>query len=111
MLLCRTKGLNRRQATIKHGIRNALVPIAPGLIGGLVGILSGAIVTEQIFAIRGVGTLYLEAFTRSSGIRPDYPIIMALIMFYTVIGLTATLVIDLTYGVIDPRIRMGGGKR
>lgn len=111
MLLCRTKGLNRRQSTIKHGIRNALVPIAPGLIGGLVGILSGAIVTEQIFAIRGIGTLYLEAFTRSSGVRPDYPIIMALIMFYTVIGLTATLVIDLTYGVIDPRIRMGGGKR
>lgn len=111
MLLCRTKGLNRRQSIIKHGIRNALVPIAPGLIGGLIGILSGAMVTEQIFAIRGIGTLYLSAFTRSSGVRPDYPIIMALIMFYTIIGLLATLVIDLTYGVIDPRIRMGAGRR
>lgn len=73
--------------------------------------MSGAIVTEQIFSIRGIGTLYLTAFTSTSGVKPDYPIIMALIMFYTVIGLTATLVIDLTYGVIDPRIRMGAGKR
>lgn len=111
MLLCRTKGLNRRQSTIRHGIRNALVPIAPGLIGGLVGILSGSIVTERIFAIRGIGLLYLESFTRASGVRPDYPVVMALVMFYTIIGLTATLVIDLTYGVIDPRIRMGAGKR
>lgn len=111
MLLCRTKGLNRRQSTIRHGIRNALVPIAPGLIGGLIGILSGSIVTERIFAIRGIGSLYIEAFTRSSGVRPDYPVIMALIIFYTVIGLTATLIIDLTYGVIDPRIRMGAGRR
>jgi oligopeptide transport system permease protein len=111
MLLCRTKGLNRRQATVRHGIRNALVPIAPGLIGGLVGILSGAIVTERIFSVFGIGTLYLEAFTATSGTRPDYPVIMALIMFYTLIGLSATLVIDLSYGVIDPRIRMGAGKR
>jgi ABC-type dipeptide/oligopeptide/nickel transport system permease component len=111
MLLCRTKGLNRRQATIRHGIRNALVPIAPGLIGGLVGILSGAIVTERIFSVFGIGTLYLEAFTATAGTRPDYPVIMALIMFYTLIGLSATLVIDLSYGVIDPRIRMGAGKR
>jgi ABC-type dipeptide/oligopeptide/nickel transport system permease component len=111
MLLCRTKGLNRRQSTIRHGIRNALVPIAPGLIGGLVGILSGAIVTEQIFDIYGIGTLYLRALTASQGTQPDYPVVMALMMFYTVIGLTATLVIDLTYGIIDPRIRMGAGKR
>jgi oligopeptide transport system permease protein len=111
MLLCRTKGLNRRQSTIRHGIRNALVPIAPGLIGGLVGILSGAIVTEQIFEINGIGRLYLDRFQSTAGVKPDYPVIMALIMFYTLIGLTATLVIDLTYGVIDPRIRMGAGKR
>ena len=111
MLLCRTKGLNRRQATLRHGIRNALVPIAPGLIGGLIGILSGAIVTEQIFAIRGIGTLYLAAFQATAGMKPDYPVIMALLMFYTAIGLTATLIIDLSYGFIDPRIRMGAGKR
>lgn len=111
MLLCRTKGLNRRQATVRHGIRNALVPIAPGLIGGLVGILSGAIVTERIYSIRGIGTLYLTAFQATAGTKPDYPVIMALMMFYTIIGLSATLIVDLTYGVIDPRIRMGAGKR
>ncbi len=111
MLLCRTKGLNRRQSTVRHGIRNALVPIAPGLIGGLVTILSGSIVIERIFQIRGIGLLYLDSFTRASGVRPDYPVVMALVIFYTLIGLAATLVVDLTYGVIDPRIRMGAGKR
>ncbi len=111
MLLCRTKGLNRRQSTIRHGIRNALVPIAPSLIGGLVGILSGAFVTEQIFGVFGIGKLYVEAFRQSAGTKPDYPVIMALLMFYTIIGLLATLVVDLSYGVIDPRIRMGAGKR
>lgn len=111
MLLCRTKGLNRRQSTIRHGIRNALVPIAPALIGGLVGILSGSFVTEQIFGVFGIGKLYIESFIQTAGTRPDYPVIMALLMFYTLIGLLATLVVDLSYGVIDPRIRMGAGKR
>lgn len=107
MLLCRTKGLTRGQATVRHGIRNALVPIAPSLIGGFVGILSGAMVTEQIYSIRGIGGLYLNSFQATAGMKPDYPVIMALLMFYTALGLLTTLVIDLSYGVIDPRIRMG----
>jgi len=106
MLLCRTKGLTKRQATLRHALRNGLVPIAPEIIGGFISILSGSLIIEQVFRVPGIGGVYLEAFNNY-----DYPLIMGLLMFYTVIGLFATLIIDLSYGVIDPRIRMGAGKR
>ena len=106
MLLCRTKGLTTRQATVRHALRNGLVPIAPSLIGGLVSLMSGSLIIERIFRVPGIGGVYLEAFNNY-----DYSLLMALLMFYTIIGLTATLVVDLSYGVIDPRIRMGAGKR
>jgi len=106
MLLCRTKGLTKRQATLRHALRNGLVPIAPAIIGGFISILSGSLIIEQVFRVPGIGGVYLEAFNNY-----DYPLIMGLLMFYTVIGLFATLIIDLSYGVIDPRIRMGAGKR
>ena len=106
MLLSRTKGLSRRQSTVRHALRNGLVPIAPSLIGGLVSLLGGSLIIERIFRVPGIGGVYLEAFNNF-----DYSLIMALLMFYTVIGLFATLVVDLSYGLIDPRIRMGAGKR
>jgi ABC-type dipeptide/oligopeptide/nickel transport system permease component len=106
MLLCRTKGLSKRQATIRHALRNAMVPIAPSIIGGFISILSGSLIVERIFRVPGIGGVYLEAFQNF-----DYSLIMGLLMFYTVIGLAASLIIDLSYGFIDPRIRMGAGKR
>lgn len=106
MLLCRTKGLTRGQATIRHGLRNALVPIAPSLIGGFIWIISGSLIIEKIYRVSGIGKVYLEAFQNK-----DYPLIMGYLIFYTLISLFATLIVDLSYGVIDPRIRMGGGKR
>ncbi len=106
MLLCRTKGLTRGQATVRHGLRNALVPIAPALIGGFIWIISGSLIIEKIFRVAGIGKIYLEAFQNQ-----DYPLIMGYLMFYTLVSLFATLIVDLSYGVIDPRIRMGGGKR
>lgn len=106
MLLCRTKGLTRGQATLRHGLRNAMVPIAPSLIGGFIFIISGSLIVERIFRVAGIGGVYLEAFNNY-----DYPLLMGYLMFYTIIGLFATLIVDLSYGLIDPRIRMGGGKR
>lgn len=106
MLLCRTKGLTRGQATVRHGLRNAMVPIAPSLLGGFIFIIAGSLIIERIFRVPGIGKIYLEAFQDR-----DYPLIMGYLMFYTVITLFAILVVDLSYGIIDPRIRMGGGKR
>jgi len=106
MLLCRTKGLTRGQATFRHGLRNAMVPIAPGLIAGLIYIIAGSLIVERIFRGNGIGGEYLEAFQNF-----DYPFIMGYLMLYTIIGLLAGLIIDLSYGIVDPRIRMGGGRR
>ena len=102
MLLARTKGLTKAQATTRHALRNAMVPIFPSIIGEFISVLSGSLIIEKIFAIPGVGKLYLTAIN-----APDYDFFMMLSGFYLLIGLAASLVIDLSYGVIDPRIRMG----
>lgn len=102
MLLARTKGLTRGQMIRRHALRNAMVPIFPMILGEFVGILGGSLIIEGIFSIPGVGSLYTTAIT----VR-DYNFFMALTFFYTLIGLVSALVVDLSYGVIDPRIRMG----
>ena len=102
MLLARTKGLTKAQATTRHALRNAMVPIFPSIIGEFISVLSGSLIIEKIFSIPGVGKLYLTAIN-----APDYDFFMMLSAFYLLIGLAASLVIDLSYGVIDPRIRMG----
>lgn len=102
MLLARTKGLTRSQATVRHALKNAMVPILPSIIGSFIGILGGSFVIEQIFSIPGVGTLYLRSINLF-----DYDVFMIDCIFYTLISLLAGIVIDISYGFIDPRIRMG----
>lgn len=102
LLLARTKGLTRSQAITRHAMRNAMVPILPMILGDIVGILGGSLIIESIFSIPGIGSLYVT----SIGLR-DYNFFMAVSMFYTLIGLATNLVIDLSYGFIDPRIKMG----
>ncbi len=102
MLLARTKGLTKSQATVRHALRNSMVPIFPSIIGEFISVLSGSLIIEKIFSIPGVGGLYLTAITYK-----DYDFFMMLSGFYLLVGLLAGLVIDLSYGIIDPRIRMG----
>ena len=102
MLLARTKGLTRSQATVRHALRNSMVPVFPMILGEFVGILSGSLIIEKIFGIPGVGQLYVNSITAL-----DYNFFMLLSAFYTLIGLTAGIVVDISYGLIDPRIRMG----
>ena len=105
MLLARTKGLTRSQATSRHAMKNAMVPILPMIIGTFIGILGGSMIIEQIFSIPGVGQLYLRSINLF-----DYDIFMIDTIFYTFIGLLAGIVVDISYGFIDPRIRMGSKK-
>ena len=102
MLLARTKGLTRGQATSRHALKNAMVPILPSIISSFVGILGGSLVIEQIFSIPGVGGLYMQ-----SVFQRDYDVFMIDTIFYTLIGLLAGILVDISYGFIDPRIRMG----
>ena len=105
MLLARTKGLTRSQATFRHALRNSMVPIFPMILGEFISIMSGSLIIEQIFTIPGVGELYIGSIQAQPA--PDYNFFMLLTIFYTFIGLAAGIVIDISYGIIDPRIRMG----
>lgn len=105
MLLARTKGLTRAQATVRHAFRNSLVPIFPMILGEIISILSGSMIIENIFQVNGVGGLYLESITKR-----DYDVFQFVSMFYILIGLLGTLVVDVSYGIVDPRIRMGSKK-
>ena len=105
LLLARTKGLTRSQAVIRHALRNSMVPIVPMIIAEFISILSGSMVLEQIYSIPGIGSVLVNTLNST-----DVPVIMVDMAIYTVIGLAATLIIDLSYGIVDPRIRMGARK-
>lgn len=105
MLLARTKGLTKSQATVRHAMRNAMVPIFPMILGEFLSIMSGSLIIEQLFTIPGVGELYIGSVQAQPS--PDYNFFMLLTVFYTFLSLAASIVIDLSYGIIDPRIRMG----
>ncbi len=105
MLLARTKGLSRGQATVRHALRNSLVPIFPMILGQILSVLAGSVIIESIFSINGVGSLFLTSITSR-----DYDLFQFVGMFYIFIGLCGGLIVDISYGIIDPRIRMGGRK-
>lgn len=105
MLLARTKGLTRAQATIRHALKNCAVVILPAIFSSFIGIMSGSLVIEKIFSVPGIGQLYLNAINGR-----DYNIFMIDTVFYTAVGLLAGIVVDVSYGFIDPRIRMGSKK-
>ncbi|MCE5171043.1 ABC transporter permease [Paenibacillus profundus] len=105
MLLARTKGLSQMQATLRHAIRNSFIPLANIFIPMIFSILSGAIVIENIFSVPGLGSLSINAINAL-----DHPLTIAVMFFYSLIALISILVVDLSYGIIDPRIRMGGKK-
>ena len=105
LLLARTKGLTRAQTTVRHALRNAMVPIFPSIISEFIAVLGGSLIIESIFVVPGVGPLYVSSITAL-----DYNFFILLSAFYTLIGLVAGIVVDLSYGIIDPRIRMGSKK-
>lgn len=96
----RAKGLIERLVIVKHALRNALIPVVTILVFDVAGIFSGAILTETIFAYPGMGTLYFQALGSN-----DWPVVMAYLFIVAFLVVIATLVRDVIYTVIDPRIR------
>ena len=94
------KGLSEKRVIFFHAVRNSLIPLATG-IGGMIGVLlAGSYLIEKTFGIDGIGLLSLNAL-----IDKDYSIIMGFLVIFTIIRLTGNLISDLTYALIDPRIR------
>jgi len=102
LTLARTKGLTRRQSIIHHALRNSMVPVVPMVIAEFIGILGGSMILENLYNIRGVGNIYMNAYSAK-----DYTLLLANTAFYTIIGLASSVLVDISYGFIDPRIRMG----
>jgi oligopeptide transport system permease protein len=105
MLLARTKGLTRGEAVVAHAFRNSLVPIANTIIPLITGIMGGSLVIEKIFAVPGIGGLLVDSIMAG-----DHFLTVALLMMYSVTSLLTIFIIDVSYGIIDPRIRIGGGQ-
>jgi peptide/nickel transport system permease protein len=98
----RAKGLGRWRIVTLHMLRNALIPVVTLVALDIPTIFTGALVTEQVFRVPGIGALLIESIYRS-----DTPVVMGIAFVYAVLVVGFNLVADLLYGVIDPRVRYG----
>ena len=97
----RAKGLSEGKVIYKHAFRNTLIPLVTLLAGTLPGLFSGAMITEQMFAIPGIGLKAYEALKAG-----DIPFIMGYNMFLAILTVLGTLLADLMYAVVDPRVKI-----
>ena len=105
MLLAKTKGLTYAQSTVRHGLRNSMVPLMNIIVPMFTNVLGGSLVVESIFAVPGMGGLMVDSINAS-----DHMLTVAILVFYSMISLITVLIVDISYGIIDPRVRMGGKK-
>lgn len=96
----RAKGLSEKVVVLRHGLKNALIPVVTIIGTQVAALLSGAVLTETIFAWPGIGRLAVEAL-----VARDFPMIRGTVIFMALIFLVANLLVDLSYGFIDPRVR------
>ncbi|TLS38631.1 ABC transporter permease [Pseudalkalibacillus caeni] len=106
MVTARAKGLSTTSIIFKHALRNALIPIVTILGPIAVSLLTGSLVIENIFGVPGIGSLFVDSIKVN-----DYSTIMGITIFYSAFFVLTMLVVDLLYGVIDPRIRLADEKR
>jgi len=104
--LAKAKGNSRLEVAVKHAIRNALIPLITVLGPMAVSLMTGSMVVEQIFAIPGIGEQFVKSITTN-----DFPIIMGTTIFFAVLLTVIILIVDILYGIIDPRIRLAGGAK
>ena len=101
----RAKGLSERTVIMRHAFRNTLIPITTIVVVDIAGIIGGAIITERVFAWRGMGTLFITAIDTS-----DLNLLMGVSLIVSTLAVLANLVADLLYSALDPRIRVVGKK-
>ena len=97
----RAKGLREKVVIYSHAWRNALMPVITVIISWFLGIFSGSVIVENTFALNGMGNLYITGLTNH-----DYELVLAVQMFYTAVSLIGALIMDLSYGLVDPRVRV-----
>lgn len=102
MTLAKAKGMDRKSLIMKHALRNALIPVITILGPILVNLMTGTMVVEKICSVPGLGKLLVNSITSN-----DYNIILACSFLYAAMYIVMMLIIDVSYGIIDPRIRLG----
>lgn len=105
LLLARTKGLTKTQSITRHALRNAMVPVLPSILAEVISVLGGSPILEGMYNIPGIGGLFIDAIRER-----DYNVLMVDMAIFTTIGLLASVILDISYGFLDPRIRMGEKK-
>lgn len=103
--LAKAKGISQSKVIVRHALRNTLVPIITVISPLLIGLITGSVVVEQIFGVPGLGQLLLLGIQNN-----DYNVITAVALVYSMLYIVIMLVVDVLYGLIDPRIRVTGGK-
>jgi len=104
VVTARAKGLSERTVLFKHGFKSILPPIATMITLAMPGVVAGAIITETVFGIEGIGKWYVTALNESVA---DYGVTQAVLFVIATLVVTCNLIADLLYGVLDPRIRVG----
>lgn len=97
----RAKGLKEKAVIYSHAWRNALLPVVTLIVGWFMSIFSGSLIIESMFNLNGMGKFYIDALNKK-----DYDLALAIQLFYIIITLIGNLVTDLTYGLVDPRVRV-----
>jgi len=100
----RAKGLSEHKVIYKHAFRNTMIPLVTILAGILPGLFGGSMITEQVFSIEGIGKTAYRAV-----IQGDIPFVMAYNMFLSILTVIGTLLSDIMYAVVDPRVKLTGG--
>lgn len=98
----RAKGLRRQRVVLRHVLRNGLIAVVTTLGPALAGLITGTIIVENVFGMPGMGYLFVQ----SIGAR-DYPVIMGTTLFYALFVVLGNMMVDITYGLVDPRIKAG----
>jgi peptide/nickel transport system permease protein len=100
MRTARAKGLSKAIVVLKHGLKNALIPLVTVVALGLPGLVAGAVVTETIFAWPGMGRLFINALTQF-----DFALLMGYLMLVSFLVVLFNLIADIAYAWLDPRVK------
>src|SRR5690606_18875622 len=96
----RSKGLAERSVITRHALRNALIPVITIIALLLLGVITGAVVTEQIFRVPGMGDLLISSIRNN-----DTPVVMTITFLFAILVVIFNLLADVVYGILDPRIK------
>ncbi|NLF49327.1 MAG: ABC transporter permease, partial [Acholeplasmataceae bacterium] len=97
----RSKGLREKVVIYTHAFRNALIPVVTIMSFSIIGLFGGSAITEKIFVWNGIGTVLITALNNK-----DFNVVLVLDMFYAVLALLANIIMDISYALVDPRVKL-----